>query len=287
MNEKKFKARELYLGHNLTQREIATQVGVSERTIYTWVHQFAWHKLKTAATQAPAIICDNLYSQLAELQNTIAARAPGSRYPTAEEATITRKLLLCIEGMKKQQSLSQSMQTMQAFRDYVRPINARLARQVAHYSHRFFEATAENTYAPYQLEYGIEKSAAINPFYSELHDDTTPLDTTTPLPEPEPCTDIMKCTRTTGCDYPHCKTDRYWQNDPMMSHPPQPWAIPPQPIPPMQPPAPQSSPQTSDTISSTKPEATPQITDNKQITNPSHTHKPEATGSSPTPLPPQ
>lgn len=82
MTERQQSARHLYLAGGKTQREIALEVGVSERTIYTWIHHFAWNKLKQATLQAPATIADNLSSQLVEMQNAIAAREPGKRYPT-------------------------------------------------------------------------------------------------------------------------------------------------------------------------------------------------------------
>ena len=87
----KQQARELYFTQNLSQREIAQQVGVSERTVYTWVHQYAWNKLRVAALSAPITMVDNFSSALVELQNAIAARKPGERYPTPKEAEVSRK----------------------------------------------------------------------------------------------------------------------------------------------------------------------------------------------------
>jgi transposase-like protein len=94
MTDKKQLARQLYLTQGKTQKEIAQEVGVSERTVYTWVHQYAWHKLKLAAYQAPVTITDNMCSQLVEMQDAIAAREPGKRFPTPQEAEVTRKLTM-------------------------------------------------------------------------------------------------------------------------------------------------------------------------------------------------
>ncbi len=93
MDNKKQQAQRLYM-EGKSQKDIAATVGVSERTVYTWVHQYAWNKLHLASYQAPATIADNLCSQIIELQNAIAAREPGKRYPTGEEAEVTRKLIV-------------------------------------------------------------------------------------------------------------------------------------------------------------------------------------------------
>src|SRR5580700_3864793 len=101
MQDKKQLAQHLYMTQCKSQKEVAKEVGVSERTVYTWIHQYAWDKLKLAAYQAPATISENLCCQLVELQNAVARREPGLRYPTPQEAEVTRKLIACLEKMKK------------------------------------------------------------------------------------------------------------------------------------------------------------------------------------------
>ena len=44
MTDKFQQARHLYMTGAKTQKEIAEIVGVTERTIYNWIHQFAWGK---------------------------------------------------------------------------------------------------------------------------------------------------------------------------------------------------------------------------------------------------
>src|SRR6185312_12053966 len=118
--DKKQQARQLYLAGGKTQKEIAQITGVSERTVFTWVHQFAWDKLRLAAWQAPATIADNLCSQIVELQDNIAAREPGKRFPSPQEAEVIRKSINSLEKMKKYPSLSQNMQMLESFRNYMR-----------------------------------------------------------------------------------------------------------------------------------------------------------------------
>ena len=146
--EKKHHAQQLYMAGGRTQKEIAEIVGVSERTVHTWVHQFAWDKLRLAAIQAPATIADNICAQLVELQNGIARREPGMRFPTMEEAEITRKLIASLGNMKKYPSTSQHMQVLETFRNYIRPVDKEFAKQLAGYTTRFLAAKNVNGYAP-------------------------------------------------------------------------------------------------------------------------------------------
>jgi len=212
MNDKKQIAQHLYMAQGKTQKEIALEVGVSERTIYTWVHQYAWDKMRLAAYQAPATISENLCSQLVEMQNAIASRQPGVRYPDPKEAEVIRKLVLSVETMKKYPSLSQNMQMLETFRNYVRPLNKHFTKQLAHYADRFLTEKSISGFAPYQMEYGIEQVAPVAPFYDELEEDQ-PCDKDNPPEYPVPCTHVQNCLHPGSCTYPHCKRETLYKDD--------------------------------------------------------------------------
>jgi transposase-like protein len=119
LTDQKKQALELYVNQSFTQQQIADAVGVCVRTIHNWVKQHAWDRLRLATHQAPALIADNFSSQLVELQNNIASREPGKRYPTTQEMEIMRKLTVCIANTKKTVSLPQVTQMMRMFRSFV------------------------------------------------------------------------------------------------------------------------------------------------------------------------
>jgi transposase-like protein len=160
-------ARRMYFTQGKTQKEIAHIIGVSERTIYNWIKRHSWDRMRQAAFQAPAMISENLCSHLVELQNSIARREPGCRYPTKEESQIIHRLIVGIEKMKKFPSLSTNMQVLETFRNYVRPFNKDFTRDCALYANLFLEENATNGYYPYQVEFGIEKVPPVAPFYDE------------------------------------------------------------------------------------------------------------------------
>ena len=204
MLDKKQAARIMYVVEGKTQKEIALAVGVTERTVFTWIHQYAWKKLKTAALQAPVTILENLCSQLVELQRKIAAREPGNRIPTIQEAEVTRKIIGSIAVLNKKQTLAQYMQMMESFRDFVRPLSARFSRQLAFFADKFLVAKGINGYAPWQMEYGAEKLVAIAPVYDELEGDE-PCDPSNPPAYHEPCKTMHECKLGSGCEWPNCR----------------------------------------------------------------------------------
>ena len=167
MNEKMYEAQRLYFTEFLTQKDIAARVGVTERTIYNWIRQYAWDKLKQASLQAPAMIAESLCSQLVELQAAIAARKPGTRFPTPQEAEIQRKLIASIEKTKKSPTLGQSMQLFRLFSDWVGKKNGTedFCWDLGYWYSKFLEKQAQNCYAPYEMEYGVGSISPLNPWY--------------------------------------------------------------------------------------------------------------------------
>lgn len=158
-------ARLLYMAGDTTQKSIAAQVGVSERTMHSWIKDNGWDRLRHASRTAPAIIAENMFSQIVELQNDIASREEGKRYPTMQEAELTRKLCLSIDKMKNAHALSQTMQVLRLFRSFAngygdRDFRLTLNRVIEH----FLEGEAKNGYFPYQIEYGSIEPA------EETHD---------------------------------------------------------------------------------------------------------------------
>jgi hypothetical protein len=164
----KEQARQMYMSGNYSQRDIAKELSISERTVYNWIQNNTWDKLRQAAYAAPAIIAHNLCNQLVELQNAIATREPGQRYPTMQEAAITGKLIAGIEKMKKYPSLPQNIQVLETFKQYVSPkVDRKFNRDLKIFSDGFLQAEAKNGFFPYQVEYQTDGAAHLNPFLAD------------------------------------------------------------------------------------------------------------------------
>ena len=191
LTDQKKQALDLYINQSFTQQQVADAVGVCVRTIHNWVKQHAWDRLRLATHQAPALIADNFSSQLVELQNNIAAREPGKRFPTTQEMEVMRKLTVCINNTKKTVSLPQVTQMMRMFRSFVFDTRKKeFASIVADVIDSFIEARSRFGYAPYELEFGIEKIQPLDPLYNPYHEPV--IKTETKPKEPEmPTTDSI------------------------------------------------------------------------------------------------
>jgi DNA-binding XRE family transcriptional regulator len=192
--DKRKLARTLFMEGLKTQQQIAEEVGVSERTIHTWIHKFTWDKLRLFALQAPVTIADNFCSQIVEMQLNIAGRNHGQRFPTAIEAEIMRKLVNSLEKMKKYPSLSTNMQVLETFRNYIRPFDPRFTADLSKYIESFIEGKSVNSYRPYQLEYGVSAEAP-GAFYEEEED---------LIPERVLCGN-SPCKSPGNCHNPYCR----------------------------------------------------------------------------------
>jgi DNA-binding XRE family transcriptional regulator len=155
MTDRKEQAQQMYLNGNCSQRDIATTIGVSERTIYNWIKGDNWERLRNAACAAPALVAETMYSQLVELQNQIAARESGHRYPTLQEADLTNKLLTGLQKLKNSNALPQVKQAVLMFTKYIAArADDALSHKVGQYSRDFFDGQTKNGFYPYQIEYG-------------------------------------------------------------------------------------------------------------------------------------
>jgi len=180
-------ARDLYLNTGLSQKEIAQYVSVSEKTIYLWIKQQSWDKLKQASLAAPAMIVDNLFSQLVELQNHIATREEGNRFPTLHEAEVTRKLIQCIDKLKLYPSQGACMQMMRSYLDFIGTGNEELRNQTLTYTKEFLQGRSINGFAPYDISYKAKTPQDILQEIEQHNSvaDNSPAEENNPSPAPD------------------------------------------------------------------------------------------------------
>ena len=100
--QKKEWAKLLFLTTDLTQAEIAVKIGVSRITIVRWAKE--WEGLKLNFLQTREARIKSTLMQLNELDESIAAREQGARYPTVKEADIRRKLTADLEALDNAQA---------------------------------------------------------------------------------------------------------------------------------------------------------------------------------------
>lgn len=130
LEDQKLQARELYFQSDLNQSQIAEEVGVSQKTVSLWVSNGRWATLKEMSRNTPAMMIDNMYAELVELNSAIQSRQSGKRFATREEADIRRKLLLGIRSIQQQQSAGSHMEVLLNFIEFLKRSAPGLAKEI-------------------------------------------------------------------------------------------------------------------------------------------------------------
>jgi hypothetical protein len=102
-------------------------------------------------------IVDSLTLRLLEEQQKIAAGAPGHRYPTLEEATLTEKLIGCVCDVSQDPGLPFQAQAITSFVDFIAsqaPEN--LVDQLRFLAHQYID---EETVALMQYRQQVQQSS--------------------------------------------------------------------------------------------------------------------------------
>jgi transposase-like protein len=97
----KAEACELYFTSSMRQRQIAEKVGVSEKTISTWVTEGNWKAIKKANFHSPRVEIQRLYEELRVISVNISKRDPEFRYPTKEELDARTRIISLINAFGK------------------------------------------------------------------------------------------------------------------------------------------------------------------------------------------
>lgn len=127
--QKKEWAKLLFIKENLTQKEIAEKVGVSQQTMTRWVNSEKWEELKVSITITREEQLRNLYRQLAELNKEIASR-DGNRFPNSAEADTITKLAASIDKLETETGLSEIQSTFTAFLNWLRKFDLEEAQRL-------------------------------------------------------------------------------------------------------------------------------------------------------------
>lgn len=116
-------AKVLFLKENLTQKEIAEKVGVSEVTMSRWVNDNNWESLKQSVSVTREERMRSTITQLTELDNLIASRDENYRFPSKEESNIRRRLVADLASLENECGLSDVINVSRKILDWIKPID--------------------------------------------------------------------------------------------------------------------------------------------------------------------
>jgi len=129
--QKKELAQLLYTRNNLTQKEVAKKVGISENTMSRWVNDGNWDALKTSITATREEQLRRLYLQLAEYNTAIESREQGKRYPNSKEADAMNKIAFGIEKLERETGAVDILNVSKKMLDWLRRFDLPKAQELS------------------------------------------------------------------------------------------------------------------------------------------------------------
>lgn len=139
IKQKKELAKLLFMRENLTQKEIAVRSGVSQATIGKWIKQEKWEQLKTSLSITREEQLANLYRQIAAINELIATRDDGQKFPTSKEADAINKIAGAIEKMERDTGLSDIISVSTKFLEWLRTSDQDKAVEISGYLDAFIK----------------------------------------------------------------------------------------------------------------------------------------------------
>jgi transposase len=129
--QRKAWARDLFVHHNYTQKQIAEKVGVTEKTIGAWKEKYGWEGIRESISTTSDQQIKNLYGQLKEINAAIILRDEGKRFASAKEADAISKITKSIKDLQKGVIFSDTVSVVTELIEFIRATNQSLAQSLS------------------------------------------------------------------------------------------------------------------------------------------------------------
>jgi uncharacterized protein YjcR len=127
LQEKEF-AKSLFIGGGITQKEIASRVSVTEKTLTNWIKIGKWDSLKKSLLTTKQAQLSFLYDQLDFLNTDISIR--DYKVAVGKEADTIIKLTAAINRLETETSIGDTVEVARHFIEFVRPQDLELAKTI-------------------------------------------------------------------------------------------------------------------------------------------------------------
>lgn len=129
LQDRRDHAKLLFIHEQLSQKEIAARIGVSEVTVSKWSNSDNWEGHRVSITITKEEQLKNLYRQLAEMNRAIAER-DGKKYANASEADAISKLAGAIEKMESDVGIADIVSVAKKFLSWMRKFDLKKAQEL-------------------------------------------------------------------------------------------------------------------------------------------------------------
>lgn len=138
-NDKRNKAKSLYLTGQYDQKEIAELVEVSERSITKWKTEENWEDLKESLLTTRENELRRLYKMLRILNDDIDLKAEMKIPVNSKEADAVLKITAAIKNLELETSIADKVEVGMAFINMVRKENLELSKEITKWFDLFLQ----------------------------------------------------------------------------------------------------------------------------------------------------
>jgi transposase len=131
-------AKILFTTENLTQKEIAERVKVSEKTITKWIKEGGWAQIKKSLLVTKQHQISMLYDQLDWLNNLVSNR--DVKVFDSKEADVVSKITASIQRLEIETSVGQVIEVARGVIDFVREIDLDKAKEITKYFDSYIQS---------------------------------------------------------------------------------------------------------------------------------------------------
>lgn len=132
--EKDF-AKVLFVNDNVSQKEIAARLNVTEKTVGKWVKEGDWEKLKKSMLVTKENQLNMLYDQLDFLNTDIKDR--DYKIATSKEADVISKLTSAIKKLETEISIGETVEVAKQLIQFIRSQDVAFANELTKYCDGF------------------------------------------------------------------------------------------------------------------------------------------------------
>ena len=126
IRQKKEYAELLYLREQMTQKEIAQKVEVSEKTLCKWVAEGEWEQRRTAGIISRQEFVDRNYAMLKALQDQIANQG---NIPLPAQADTISKLAASIRALETETGIAETIDVFKEYLGWLKPQDLTKAKE--------------------------------------------------------------------------------------------------------------------------------------------------------------
>ncbi len=138
-DQKKEWAKMIFLKENLTQKEIAQKVGVTDKTLGKWINEGNWNQYKSSIIITKEQELRRIYMQINELNTHIFSREEGSRFANSKEADTLTKLTAAARSLETDTSIADVIEVAMQVCNFIKKDDLLKAQEMSNYFEAFIK----------------------------------------------------------------------------------------------------------------------------------------------------